>query len=258
MATHDHPSARPSRGWKRRAGALLLGLLAACAGAPSPAAPLRVASDLDNAPFAFVDGQGLARGRDVEMMQELAMRLGRELVWVRMPFADLLPAVEAGSVDAVCATLGITPERAERVAFTRPYYRTAIAVVVRSGPGEPSRLDDLDGLRVSGAVGTTSERAVRQHLPNARPAAPTGKDRPTAELLLAGDLDAAAADGPAADAMVRASEGRLVRLAEDLEREDYAIVLTLGRDDLLGELDAALAELERSGWLAALDARYGL
>ena len=155
----------------RGIGALLVCLCAACASGPYGAAPLRVGSDLDNAPFAFVDGSGSARGRDVEMMQELAARLGRELVWVRMPFADLLPAVEEGAVDAVCATMGITPERAERVAFTRPYYHTAIAVVVRAGDDEPTSLADLDGMRVSGAAGTTSERAVRLHLPNARPAA---------------------------------------------------------------------------------------
>jgi len=242
----------------RAAGVALLGLCAACESGPCPAPPLRVASDLDNAPFAFVDDTGAAHGRDVEMMQELAARLGRELLWVRMPFADLLPAVEEGAVDAVCATIGITPERAERVAFTRPYYRTAIAVVVRAGDGEPKSLADLDGMRVSGAEGTTSERAVHLHLPNARPAAPAGKDLPATDLLLAGELDAAVSDGPAADAMVRASGGRLVRLTEDLEREDYAIVVTLGHAELLRELDAALATLDRSGWLTALDERYGL
>lgn len=239
-------------------GLLFLSLCAACTSGPSKSSALRVASDLDNAPFAFLDEAGIARGRDVEMMEQLAARLDRELVWVRMPFADLLPAVEAGAVDAVCATIGITPERAERVAFTQTYYRTAIAVVVRAGDGEPKRLADLDGMRVSGAEGTTSERAVRMHLPNARPVAPTAKGHPAADLLLAGELDAAVADGPAADAIVRGSGGRLVRLTEDLEREDYAIVVPLGRDGLLRELDGALTALGRSGWLAALDERYGL
>ena len=237
--------------------ALLLIASTSCATPGTGQGPLEVASDLDNAPFAFVDGEGTPKGRDVEMMEELASRLGRELVWVRMPFAELLPTVEEGRVDAVCATMGITPERAERVSFTRPYYRTMIAVVVRSRPGEPRQLAELRGRSVSGAAGTTSERAIRQHLPGALLAV-TDKDAPTWQRLQSGEIDAAVCDGPAADAMVAASGGLLRRLEESLGGEDYALVVPRGETTLREALDSELAELEAEGWLAELDARFGL
>lgn len=240
---------------------LLLGWLAAIVGAgcaaPRARPPLRVASDLDNRPFAWVDERGVARGRDVEMMEALAAALGRPLEWRRMPFEQLLPAVERAEVDLACATLGVTPERAERVLFTRPYFATAIAVVVRAGPGEPRALADLAGRAVLAGAGTTSERAVLERLPRARLEA-GDKGRTTAERLSAGEVDAAVLDGPAAEALVERSGGRLVRLAEPLARELYALALPRSAHELRAALDRELARLERDGALAELDAAHGL
>jgi len=235
----------------------LLSLLLLISGCAAPAS-ITVVSDLDNRPFAWVDEAGVPRGRDVEMMELLAERIGRPLVWRREPFDRLLPLVESGEADLVCATLGITPERAERVAFTRPYFHTEIAVVVRSGDGEPRTLSDLGGKRVSGAVGTTSERAVRTRLLYAKGVFENKTGSGTGERLLVGEIDAAVMDGPAADALVAGSGGRLARLEQTLDGEHYALALPLGHADLAKALDRALEHLERTGVLAALNASYGL
>ena len=245
-----------------RAAAWMLVLLSGACAAPSATSdgapePIAVASDLDNAPFAYVDAQGRPAGRDVEMMAELARRAGLELRWRRRPFEELLPAAESGAVDVVCATLGVTPGRAERVAFTRPYFRTRIVAVARAGPGEPGALAQLAGRAVAAGRGTTSERAVRRALPTARLVA-EDKGRSSEERLLAGEVDAAVMDGPAAAALVARSGGGLVLLEPALAGEDYALALPRDRRELLRRLDRALAELEREGWLAELDARHGL
>lgn len=237
-------------------GASILVLLsfvaAACQG------PLVVASDLDNPPFAGVDAAGNAVGRDVEMMEALAARMDRQLRWERLPFDELLDAVEAGEVDAVCATLGRTPERVERVPFTRPYFETSIAVVVRMGMAEPKSFGELAGRPVAGAVGTTSERAIRRRLPDAV-FSPTTKDGVTsADRLRSGEVDALVMDGPAADALVASSDGDFFRLPEPLDREAYAIALRGDDPDLVQALDAALSTMLDDGTIAALDAAHGL
>lgn len=239
---------------------LLLLLAVACASAPPEPLPatLVVASDLDNQPFAGVAADGTPTGRDVAMMDLLAEQLGCRLVWRRLAFDVLLDAVARGDVDVVCATIGVTPERAEHVAFSAPYFETAIVAVVRAGPGEPRSLAELHGRRVAAARGTTSERAVRLVLPGAVLVSESEADEPAGERLRAGAIDAAVMDGPAADALVAAAGGRLCRLAEPLAAERYALVVARGRGDLVQHLDRALAELRADGSLARLDARYGL
>jgi len=227
---------------------LLVGLTlgGGCATPPAARPALVVASDLDNLPFAGVDADGRPIGRDVELMERLAAGIGRRVEWRRMPFAELLGAAERGEVDVVCATLGITPERAERVLFTRPYFETSIAVVVRAGPpdgGEPTTLAELAGRAVAAGAGTTSERAVRLRLPEAVGVFENERETPTEQRLAAREIDAAVMDGPAADALVAASGGRLVRLAQDLDRERYALALAPGRTRLKSQLDRELARL---------------
>jgi ABC-type amino acid transport substrate-binding protein len=242
---------------KRLAAALLgAALLPACA-ATGGTAPLRVASDLDNKPFAYVDDRGEAAGRDVEMMRDLARRLGRPLEWVPMPFEELLPAVRDGQVDAVCATVGMTPERAREVDFTQPYFRTELLAVTRAGPGAPGSIADLSGRSVAASAGTTSERAVRLRAPAAH-LVTTGEDGPTArDLLLSGQVVAVVMDGPAAEALIAASAGALARLPESFGPEAYALVLPRG-SPLRDSLDRALDDLERDGTAAHLDAAHAL
>ena len=145
--------------------ALLLAALAGCA-APDGAEPLVVASDFSNAPFAFWEGDE-PQGFEPDLARELARDLDRPVQWKKLAFDRLLDTVAGGEAEIVIATTGITPERAERVAFSLPYFRTAICVVVRVGEQEPTRLSQLSDRPVGASRGTTSERALRLMLGSA-------------------------------------------------------------------------------------------
>jgi ABC-type amino acid transport substrate-binding protein len=240
-----------------RLAALLLAALAAGCASTGGGEPLRVASDLDNKPFAWVDEAGTPRGRDVEMMEALGARLGRPIEWVRQPFDTLLPAAQAGAVDIVCATLGVTPEREKLIDFSRPYFRTELACVTLDAPDAPRNVLELAGRYVGAGAGTTSERALLQRAPWALPVLENKAGLPALERLQSGAVEALVMDGPAADALVAASGGALVRLPQNLGHEDYALVLPPG-SPLRETVDRALLALERDGTLARLDAAHGL
>ncbi|MEM7311090.1 MAG: ABC transporter substrate-binding protein [Planctomycetota bacterium] len=232
---------------------LLLLLCVACAplGTSGSPRPLVCASDLDHPPFASVDDSGAPVGFEVDLMHDLAAELGRPLVWRRLPFVELLPAVEAGAVDLACATLGATPERAERMLLSRPYFRTRIALLALAGPeGERSGAPAaLDGRPVGFAAGTTAEDAVRSGLPAAQ-AVPLGKGESPVEALESGRAVAVAVDGPDAD--LWAERPGLTVLPFALGAEDYVLAVAPGRVDLVRALDRVLARWDASGRLDEL------
>ncbi len=244
-----------------RSLSLVLGLagLASCS-APNPglSGALRVGSDLANPPFALVNDKGEPQGRDVEMMERLGAKLGREIEWVRMDFDLLLDAVEVGEIDVVCATLGITQEREERIDFTAPYFQTSISAIVRRGAGEPLALGDLAGLPVHAGAGTTSEFAVRARLPAAILTPAAKADTTTLDRLLDGEIDAAVMDGPNAEAMVADHPASLALLPTPLAIERYALAVRPDAPELVQALNLALADMQRGGLLTLLDSDYGL
>ena len=235
-------------------GSLLVALLAACSSTP----PIVVGSDLDNAPFAYMDKDGKAAGRDVDMMIAIAHMLDRELVWKRIEFEQLLPAAESGRVDVVCATLGVTPERSAQVSFSRPYFRTELVVLVRETPDAPESLHDLVARKVAAAPGTTSQRAVTRLLPDAIGVFTPDPGRSDVARLLEGEVDAVVMDGPAAQAAIAAQPGKLRRLPGLFTPEDYALAMPKNRDALRSQIDDCLRTLQLSGNLETWNGKYGL
>jgi arginine/lysine/histidine transporter system substrate-binding protein len=244
---------------------LFCSLIAGCASAPKeaplplpPSTQWRVGSDLANPPFAWVEEDGSVHGRDVEMAGALARAMGVDLVWERMEFDDLLDKLEAGEIDSVIATLGATAGRAERVLLSTPYYSTSLLVVVRIGAGEPKSLADLKGRPVSAGVGTTSEMALRSHLPKAIAAAPSEKGASSIERLMTREVDALIMDGPDALDYVRERPHTLRVLETPLASENYVVAIRPNEANWLVHVNAALKAMRESGVLARLDRKFEL
>lgn len=82
-------------------------------------------------PFSFVDGSQQVVGFDIELAKRVASQQGKTLEVVNMEFGSLIPALISGKVDMIAACITITPERAEKVLFSEPYYTGGIAALVR-------------------------------------------------------------------------------------------------------------------------------
>ena len=208
---------------------------------------LVVASDFDNPPFASWLSGDEPEGFEPDLVRDLARVLDRPVRWKRVPFGTLLDVVSNDEADLIVATLGITPERSRMVDFSRPYYRTEIAVVVRAGADEPGSLSDLSGRRVGAARGTTSERAARNSLPDAVLVLERKDGESFGDMLLDDRIDAVCLDGPNADQLARENPAKLRRLEQALAEERYAIAVARGNESLLESINVFLEHREREG-----------
>jgi polar amino acid transport system substrate-binding protein len=134
--------------------AALLALLATPALAQTPAAPaaqppLRCAVDGTFAPHAFPRLEGGVQGFNIDLFREAARRMGREIVIDSASFSGLIPAMNAGRYDFLCAPVTATTERAENMLFTEGYLFTAFQFGIRRGSAPITSMADLRGKAIS-------------------------------------------------------------------------------------------------------------
>ena len=71
-------------------------------------------------PFSVESKKGDLMGFEVDLANLLAESMGVGVTFVRLPFGDLLGALESGKADAVMSGMTITIERNLKAAFVGP------------------------------------------------------------------------------------------------------------------------------------------
>jgi polar amino acid transport system substrate-binding protein len=132
---------------------------------------LRVGLTGDQAPLNMVDKDGEILGLEAEVVQALAESIGLELKYVRLPIAELIPALESKKIDLVISGMTITAERNTRVAFVGPYFISGKTVLTKSAEisdVQSAALLDAPERSYVALAGSTSESFVRDILPNSK------------------------------------------------------------------------------------------
>lgn len=127
---------------------------------------LRVVCILSTSPFGMVNSKGEPEGFDVDVANELAKSLGVKVEIIdSVEAANRVPYLTSGKADVAIATLGITLERAQAVAFTDPYIRDGQVIVAQKGSSVKT-LDDLAGLKVGLVSGGPQDLIAETYLKN--------------------------------------------------------------------------------------------
>jgi polar amino acid transport system substrate-binding protein len=123
------------------------------------------------------------------MANLLAKYLGVQAEITSLTPPSRIPALEAGRVDFLCATLGATPERAKTVMFTMPY--SAFRMVLMAKKDSPIRdWADLAGKQVGVPRGTPQEQALVRRAPRGTRVTRFEDDATSAQALIVGQIDA--------------------------------------------------------------------
>jgi len=95
---------------------------------------LLVGTGSTNAPWHFEDEKGQLTGMDIAMARILAKALfddDSKIDFVRQDPAARIPNITTGKVDITIQFMTISAQRAQLVAFSRPYYIEGVALLVR-------------------------------------------------------------------------------------------------------------------------------
>ncbi len=232
---------------KTLVGATMLSLAAASFSTAACAEDvLRVGTESAYAPFEFTqDGQLV--GFDIDLMNAVAKEMGATVEWVQMPFDGLIPAILTSQVDMAVASFTVTEERAKRVDFSSPYYRSGITFVIRAADqSKYPHTESLRGKTLCAQLGSVSAMKAEEFSPgNVK----TFNDAYAGYLeLKSGGCEAMVNDRPV-NLYFMASQGSegMYEIDELLDAENMAMVVPKGNDELLEKVNTALQALRDNG-----------
>lgn len=221
--------------------------------APGSAAEeiLRVGTTGTYPPFSFKK-DGALQGIEIDFARALAKELGRKLELVQVPLPDLIGEANAGRIDVIMSGVSITKERAERIAFTKPYLQVGQMALVRDK--DVLRFRDRDainakGVRVGVERSTTGSKFAEQELRNAQIVEFASKEDGLAALR-AGDVDVFIHDAPFVWRVTGSPQNpnqHVSGIYTPLTDEHLAWAVRKGNTELLTRLDEIVEKWKKNG-----------
>ncbi|WP_039058151.1 ABC transporter substrate-binding protein [Enterobacter sp. Bisph1] len=217
---------------------------------------VKVATFDANPPFGAIDAKTHdIVGYDVDFAKALAKSLGVKLQLVATNPANRIPLLQSGKVDLIVADITITPERAQVIDFSTPYFVTGQQFLVAAK--SPDKLDAYSKARIGAVKGTTGEQALHQRFPQSRVMA--YDDIPLALTALRnGNVQAITQDSTIlAGLLAEAPDKAQFKILPDLlSKEEIGVGVGKGETALLNAVNQELVNLEKNGEAAKIYATW--
>ena len=113
-------------------------------------------ANIGNVPWEFQDTAGELIGFEIDLVNEVAKRLNREIEIINIPFNGLFSAVQSSRIDIAISSITITEQRLTSVSFAQPYYDSDQSLTIRSDSNITS-VNDLQDEVVAVDTGSTGD-----------------------------------------------------------------------------------------------------
>jgi polar amino acid transport system substrate-binding protein len=122
---------------------------------------VRIGTEGAYPPFNSVSTSGELVGFDIDIAKALCAKMKVECTFVAQDWDGIIPALLAKKFDAIVASMSITEERKQKVAFTVPYYSTPGNFIAP----KDTKLTDLSPTGLKGkTIGTQSSTTASVYL----------------------------------------------------------------------------------------------
>ncbi len=208
---------------------------------------LTVCTDMPYEPFEF-EKAGVPTGFDVDLVREVAERLGLDLDMVDTAFDDIASgeSLNKRRCDVAISAMTITGERARVVNFSSPYFDARQAMVVAKGSGLAG-LDDLAGKKIGVQGGTTGELYVTDHAPDGAQVTAFEDAAAMGAAMENGQVVATVYDNTVVGDVIEANPDLEVATEFDTGEQYGMAVRRNGNVELLQVINDVLATLKKDG-----------
>jgi polar amino acid transport system substrate-binding protein len=232
------------------------------AGQASAQEPLKVGFAAEPyPPFTEQNAAGEWVGFEVDFANALCEEMQVECEHVGVAWDGIIPALTSGNIDVIIASMSITDERRQTIAFSDRYYYTASTFVAPAGSGLDVSPEGMQGKIIGVQTGTTNAGYAEQtYTDGVEIKYYNTQDEVNADLV-AGRIDVMLADQLAMDAFLNSEAGagmEEVAVAPEHPAFGEGIGVGVRQEDteLLEKVNAAIASLLESGRYDEIAGQY--
>lgn len=211
---------------------------------------LRVGTEPAYPPMEFQGKKGELQGFSIDLMNAIASSGNFKINFQTVPFDGLIPALQANTLDVAISSMTITEERSKTVTFSRPYFKSGLAIAIKSNNQEITSFDKLKGKKIAVQIGTTG--AAKGKEANAAQIRTFDSTPSALQELVNGNVDAMIGDAPVIAYAINSGNIPGIKVVQKLLTEEYYGIPTPKNSPNLALINQGLGKILENGTYAQI------
>jgi polar amino acid transport system substrate-binding protein len=208
----------------------------------------------DNPPWGFVNSSGKQEGLDADVGELFGKYLGVGVEFVPLEVANRIPALTAGRVDLLFATMAMFPDRAKAVQFSKPYVANIIVLVAPKSI-EVKTNADMGKLTIAVPRASAQDTQVTKNAPAGTNILRLDGDAAAIQAVISGQAQAAGGNMFYIDRFNAAKPGVYENKLE-FTRIYNGACTRLGEKEINASVNAFIDQIKSNGELAKIHEKW--
>jgi polar amino acid transport system substrate-binding protein len=208
----------------------------------------------DNPPWGFVNSSGKQEGLDADIGELCGEYLGVPVEFVPLEVANRIPALTAGRVDVLFATMAMLPDRAKAVQYSKPYVANMILLIAPKSV-EVKTNADMAKLTIAVPRSSTQDTQVTKNAPAGTNILRLDGDAAAIQAVISGQAQAAGGNMFYIDRFNDAKPGVYENKLE-FTRIYNGACTRLGEKEINASINAFIDQIKSNGELAKIHQKW--
>lgn len=215
---------------------------------------LTVGTEGTYAPFTFHNEQGELTGYDVEVIKEVASRMGVEVQFEETQWDSMFAGLNAGRFHLIANQVGINEDRLANYDFSIPYTYTSAVVVVPQENNEVTSFEDIEGHTSAQSATSNFADIAREY--GAEIVTVEGLAQ-SIELIKQGRVDLTVNDRLAVLNYINSQNDESIKIAaQQDDASETAFAFNKGNEELVNAVNEQLRAMKEDGTLAEISKEW--
>ena len=216
---------------------------------------IRVGVMGEQAPWGSIDASGQNIGYDVDVAQLMAKELGVKVEFVANAVAARIPNLLTNKVDVQMAVMGMYPDRAKVVQFSKPYAGLKI-ILLSSAKNKIETIEDARNLRIGVPRGAAQDKAITALLGDSPNIRRFDDDSSNIQALVSGQVDAIGGNTTYKINLDRAAPGNDFEQKLVFNEQWMGATTRPGDAEMNGWLNAFIDKIKANGELQKISEKW--